>query len=143
MKQIQKYMLRALMFGAMIISAVSTAHAQNWTKHIDWAANNTDAGGSVDCPAEYIAMNVPYAIASGGRSTVINSALMAAYNGNTQRAFSLILLTQCHNSGARQELAAAGQEAVVRYLVENWTPNGVDPDIITRGVQMALQYLGN
>jgi hypothetical protein len=119
----------------------AVAQAQNWTQHVDWAATNTDAGGAVNCTGLYLQMGEWPAVIRGGRSTVINDALFAAYRGDVGRAYQLVLLTQCHNPEAQQELRQAGQNAVVRYLVNNWSPNGIDSGIISQGVQTALQVL--
>jgi hypothetical protein len=134
-------LMTALVVAAMITGASIPAHAQNWTQHVDWAATNTGAGGSVDCPVNYVSMGVEYAVVAGGRAAVINQALFAAYRGEEGRAFQLVLLTQCHNPGAHQELMQAGQQAVVGYLVRNWQPQGLNPDDIKRGIQGALTYL--
>jgi len=96
----------------------------------------------VDCPQQYIELGVPEYIASGGRSAVINEALFAAYRGDLGRAYQLVLLTQCRNPEAQGELIQAGQNAVVGYMVRNWTPTGVDPQVIQQGVQYAIAILG-
>jgi hypothetical protein len=127
--------------AALMITGAAVAQAQSWTQDVDWSATNTDAGGSVDCPGNYLSMGVGYAIASGGRSAVINEALFAAYRGDVGRAYQLVLLTQCHNPEAQQGLLQAGQGAVVEYLVQNWTPTGVDPQTIEQGVGLALSIL--
>jgi hypothetical protein len=131
-----------VILGALTMTGSTFAQAQSWTQHVNWSATNSDAGGSVDCPAQYLSMGVGYAIASGGRSAVINEALFAAYRGDVGRAYQLVLLTQCHSPNAQGELLQAGQNAVVGYLVQNWTPNGVDPQTIMQGAQLALSILG-
>jgi hypothetical protein len=114
------------------------AAAQSWTGHIDWAAGNTDAGGSVDCPDQYISNGVPWAIASGGRAAAINEALFAAYGQDYNRAFTLVLMTQCHNSDARQQLANAGEKAVLQYLVANYQPTGPNVGQLLNNAQTVL-----
>lgn len=123
------------------VGSGAMAQAQNWTQHVDWSATNTDAGGAVNCTMAYAQAGEWPAVISGGRSTVINDALFAAYSGDVRRAFQLVLLTQCHNPGAQQELIQAGQNAVIGYLVQNWTPTGVDSGTISQGVQIAIQAL--
>jgi hypothetical protein len=126
----------------VLMTASSMAvQAQTWHQHIDWAATNGDAGGSVDCPTNYVSMGLAYAIVAGGRSAVINEALFAAYKGDTNRAYQLVLMTQCHNGGAQQELLQAGQGPVIAYLVQNWTPTGIDPQEVQQGIQAALAVL--
>jgi len=138
--------MKSKLFAAVVLAGLMMtgnviAQAQSWTQHVDWAATNSDAGGSVDCPMNYVSLDVEYAIASGGRSAVINDALFAAYRGDLGRAYQLVLLTQCHNPDAQGELMQAGQNAVVGYLVQNWTPTGVDPQTIRQGVQYAIAIL--
>ena len=126
---------------AFLLGTGAVVQAQNWTQHVDWSATNTDAGGAVNCTIDYARLGEWPAVISGGRSTVINDALFAAYHGDVAHAYELVLLTQCHNPGAQQELLQAGQNAVVEYLVQNWTPTGVDSGTISQGVQIALQVL--
>jgi hypothetical protein len=129
------------MLLVMAVTATVAAAQQPFEGHIDWAAHNTDAGGSVDCPGDYISQGVAYAIAGGGRAAVINAALFAAYNQDFSRAYTLVLLTQCHNSDARQQLVIAGQKAVLTYLVNNYQPTGIDPNQIIGLAQTTLQVL--
>jgi hypothetical protein len=136
MKLAMTTVIAGFMFGAGAV-----AQAQNWTQHVDWSATNTDAGGAVNCTAAYAQAGEWPAVLVGGRSTVINDALFAAYRGEVGRAFQLVLMTQCHNPGAQQELLQAGQSAVVGYLVNNWTPTGTDSQTIVQGVQTALYAL--
>jgi hypothetical protein len=141
-EKIRTYAVRMAFLIVLLIPAVSTAaKAQTWTGHIDWAAGNTDAGGSVDCQGDYISEGIPWAIAAGGRGEALNSALKAAYRGDMDYAFRLVLLTQCHNPGARQDLINAGEKAVLTYLVQNYTPVGPDPQQIFQAVQYALSVL--
>lgn len=115
--------------------------AQSWTAHIDWAAHNSDAGGSVDCPAQYIENGVEYAIVKGGRSTVINEALFDAYHQDFDGAFNLVLMTQCHNPEGQQELREAGERYVLTYLITNYKPTGTDPNQIIELARTALEAL--
>jgi hypothetical protein len=129
-----------LVLSSMIFTGTLAAHAQKpaYQIDVDWAATNTDAGGSVDCPAQYISLGVEYAIASNGRAAVVNEAIFAAYRGDVNRSFQLVMLTQCHNPDARQQLVDAGPSLVIPYLVENWTPNGLDPQTVKDGVQTVI-----
>jgi hypothetical protein len=130
-------------FGFLALTATATGAAaqQPWQGHIDWAAQNNDAGGSVDCPDQYFSNNVAYAIVSGGRSAVINAALFAAYRQDFGQAYTLVLMTQCHNPDAQQELLNAGQRAVLTYLMENYTPTGVDPNQVIGLARTAIEVL--
>lgn len=135
-------LVRLVLSATMIFTGSLAAHAQEAYKaDVDWAATNTDAGGSVDCPANYVSLGVEYAIASNGRSAVINEAIFAAYRGDVDRSFQLVLLTQCHNPDAQQRLLDAGPSLVVPYLVENWTPNGVDPQTVEQGVEAVVAII--
>jgi hypothetical protein len=124
-----------------ICANASSAAAQDWAAHIDWAAKDTDAGGSVDCPDQYIWNGVPWAIASGGRSAVIIEALFAAYGQDFNRAFTLVLMTQCHNSDAQQQLANAGEKAVFQYLVANYQPTGPNVAQLLNNAQTIIQLI--
>jgi hypothetical protein len=114
---------------------------QSWTAHIDWAAHNSDAGGNVDCPAQYIENGIEYAIVIGGRSAVINQALFEVYDQHFDTAFNLVLMTQCHNPEAQQELKDAGEKNVLTYLVTNYKATGADPNQIIGLARTALQVL--
>ena len=127
--------------GLMLLTIPTTLNGQSWHVNVDWPAQNTDAGGSVDCPADYVSAGVGYAVLAGGRAAVINAALFAAYKGDFNHAFDLVLLTQCHNPDAQQDLLNAGQRAVLSYLVQNWTPVGIDPNDIMRAVGYVLEAL--
>jgi len=141
-QKIGRTVVRFAAVALLAIGATATfATAQSWKAHIDWAAGNKDAGGSVDCPGQYINNGVEYAIVSGGRSAVINQALFDAYNQNFDTAFNLVLITQCHNPNAQQELINAGKKAVLTYLVNNYQPTGIDPRQIVALGQTALQAL--
>jgi hypothetical protein len=138
-------MLQVTVASLFAICATSTVVAaqgpEPFTAHIDWAAQNTDAGGSVDCPDQYISNGVAYAIASGGRAAAINQALFDAYHRNFDHAFTLVLMTQCHNPSAQQVLLNAGEKAVLTYLVMNYQPTGIDPTELIMLAQTALSAL--
>jgi hypothetical protein len=121
------FLIPALLLGALTASAQKA----EWQGNIDWSARNSDAGGSVDCQVDYIQMGVPYCIAVGGRSCVMNEAVKAAFRGDEARAYALTLMTQCHNGHARQTIADAGPSGVARYLRDNYQPTGPDlPNIV-------------
>jgi uncharacterized membrane protein len=84
-----------------------------WQEEIDWCKRNGDAGGSVDCPLLYA---YPECIVSGGRSCLMRKASQSARDGDCANAFRQALTCQCHNQGARDLIAQAGQDAVCRYL---------------------------
>jgi hypothetical protein len=76
MRKIGTKVVRLMVLAVLAIGTTATfATAQSWKAHIDWAAGNKDAGGSVDCPGQYIDNAVEYAIVSGGRSAVINRSI--------------------------------------------------------------------
>jgi hypothetical protein len=127
---------------AVFLMLPSASFAQDsWQGDIDWAASNSDAGGSVDCPADYASNEVWYAVVSGGRAAVINEALFAAYKQDFDRSYNLVLLTQCHNPDAAQRLLNAGQRDVLTYLVRNYQPTGVDPEQVIGAAQTVLSIL--
>jgi hypothetical protein len=136
-------MLASLLFAsAMFFMGPAVASAQEPYKiHIDWAAGNTDAGGAVNCPDQYASNGVGFAVVSGGRAAVINQALFEIYNQKFDHAFSLVLMTQCHNPGAQQVLLNAGEKAVLTYLVYNYTPTGPDPNQVIQIAQAVLEAL--
>jgi hypothetical protein len=144
LKNICQSIVRTTMLGLLVIptaTIVSNAQQPEWQGAIDWAARNTDAGGSVDCPADYLSEVVGYAIASGGRAAVINAALFAASHQDFDQAYNLVLLTQCHNPNASQTLIDAGEKLVLLYLLNNYTPTGIDPQAVIGFVQTAIQAL--
>jgi hypothetical protein len=133
--------ITALAFLALGVTASNATAQEPYQAHIDWAAQNTDAGGSVDCADQYINNGVAYAIVSGGRAAVINQALFEAYNQNFGHAFTLVPITQCHNPDAQQVLLAAGQKKVLTYLISNYQPTGIDPNQVIALGQAALEAL--
>jgi hypothetical protein len=98
------------------LSSISSAQHADWQSHVDWAASNPDAGGSTNCPDQYVAAGIPECIVSGGRACLMAKARQAAKAGNCTYAFQLVLLTQCHNAGARDALSSSGEKAVCSYL---------------------------
>ena len=134
-----------VMFALLAMGGAATsAKAQGKEPYqggIDWAAGNGDAGGSVDCQGQYVANGVAFAIVSGGRSAVINQALFETYKGNFDHAFSLVLMTQCHNPSAQEELMVAGEKAVLTYLVSNYQATGIDPTQVIALTEAAVEAL--
>jgi len=53
---------RTMLLASLLMIGIGLppAYSQqpDWQKHLDWAAHNTDAGGSVDCPNQYIGNGV-------------------------------------------------------------------------------------
>src|SRR5690349_4776071 len=94
-------------------SQLSAAN-QNWKGAIEWCIGNTDAGGAVNCPQEYI---YPECIASGGRSCIMKKGIQSAKDNDDANAYRQALVCQCHNTGARDGIMyCAGQKAVADYL---------------------------
>lgn len=92
------------------------AENQNWQKNLSWCIGNTDAGGAVNCSADY-ATTYPECIASGGRSCIMGKAINSAKAGDKANAYRLSLMCQCHNTGAKDGIMyCAGQDAVANYL---------------------------
>jgi hypothetical protein len=141
-KQSVTKIIPMIVLGLSAICTSTVAMAQEpYKAHIDWAAQNTDAGGSVDCSDQYLSNGVWFAVISGGRAAVINQALFEAYNQNFSHAFALVLMTQCHNPDAQQVLLNAGQKAVLTYLISAYQPTGIDPNQIIQLGQAALVAL--
>ena len=112
-------MKRALMISLLIMGAtvVTSSASGNWRGHIDWATQNSDAGGSVDCPWFYVQNNASHCIISGGRACLSQQAIWVAKSGqNDNYAWYLMQITQCHNGDAMREIIAAGPRAVADYL---------------------------
>jgi hypothetical protein len=76
---------------------------------------NSDAGGSVDCPDKY-AVTYPECVVSGGRASLMKKAIQSAKDGDYANAFRLAQICQCHNVNARDKIRDAGQKAVGDYL---------------------------
>jgi uncharacterized membrane protein len=85
----------------------------DWQKHLDWSRNNSDAGGSVDCPLDY---PYPECILRGGRACLMAHAEQSARDNDCANAFRVALITQCQNPEATQLIAAAGESEVCQYL---------------------------
>jgi hypothetical protein len=99
------------------LSLSSSSGSPDWQLHIDWsAANNTNDPGETNCPQSYMEAEQPSCIIGGGRACLMAKAIEAAKAGRCEYAFHLTLITQCHNAGAQQALANAGQGQVCAYL---------------------------
>jgi hypothetical protein len=98
------------------LSSNASSQRPDWQAHIAWAAANHDAGGSTDCPDQYLSVDLPACVVAGGRTCLMAAAVQAANAGNCAYAFRLTLITQCHNASARQALSTAGEKVVCSYL---------------------------
>ncbi|MGZ5441940.1 MAG: hypothetical protein ACXW5U_24645 [Thermoanaerobaculia bacterium] len=78
-------------------------------QNINWSFGDT---GPRDCPDEYERIGT----SCGTRKCVMEKAVASARAGDCDSAYSLTLLTQCHNHGAQQSLVQAGRVAVCNYL---------------------------
>jgi hypothetical protein len=107
----------ALSLLSLVASASPTlAQKPDWQIRLDWAANDS---GPPNCPAEYIAAQVPQCLAAGNRSCLMTYAIAWAKTNDDRlcyTAFGLTLITQCNNVGARNALIAAGQWNICGYL---------------------------
>jgi hypothetical protein len=91
-----------------------SAGDQNWKNNIDWCIGNSDAGGSVDCPQQYI---YPECIVAGGRSCIMRKGIQSAKDGDYANAFLQAKVCQCHNTNARDGIMyCGGKQAVGDYL---------------------------
>jgi hypothetical protein len=86
-----------------------------WQKHLDWCTTNSDAGGSVDCVADYLT-TYPQCVASGGRSCLMSIAKTSARDHDCENAMKLALLCQCQNAEASRAISGAGEYQVCQYL---------------------------
>ena len=113
-----------LLAGVLAMSQLFAQPSKpEWQVNIDWSFQNKDAGGSVDCPAEYVRLGVPQCIAIGGRACVMNYAKELALRGKDGegRAYELTRLSQCHNPHAAGTIERAGVGAVVPYVANHQT----------------------
>jgi len=132
-------MLLFILICGLSLPQSASAQKPEWQINVDWPATNT---GVVDCPDQYLANGVPWAIWPDlGRAEAIRVALFAIRHGDYGRAWNLVLMTQCHNRHAQQTLIYAGQQAVISYLADNWTPNGVDPYVVIPVVAEAFKTI--
>jgi hypothetical protein len=76
---------------------------------------NHDAGGSVDCPDKYL-VTYPECLAHGGRACLMGKAIDSTKHGDYDNAFRLAAIVQCHNVSARDQIIAAGKQAIGDYL---------------------------
>jgi hypothetical protein len=86
-----------------------------WQAHIEWCINDAEPGAAISCPGDY---PPPSCAVSGGRRCLMAHAVRSAKNSDCAEAMRLTLICQCGNVGARQSLAAAGEQAVCEYLRE-------------------------
>jgi hypothetical protein len=101
-----------------VVNAQKKPEKPEWQRHLDWAMNNNNAGGSCDCVKEYVAAGMWQCVISGGRSCVMSAAGVAATArpSDDDRAYQLSLLTECHNGEATRTLETAGRLNVANYL---------------------------
>jgi hypothetical protein len=78
-------------------------------QNVNWAFGDT---GYRDCPDEYQRIGT----SCGTRKCIMEQAVASARVGDGDSAYSLTLLTQCHNHGAQQSLVQAGRVAICNYL---------------------------
>jgi hypothetical protein len=71
---------------AVCFAAQGKAQKPEWQVHLDWCSGNRDAGGSVDCPADYLG-TYPECYASGGRACLIGKARQSARDHDCANAF--------------------------------------------------------
>jgi hypothetical protein len=118
-RQLARILGGLLLSGSLLlVLGLVQARAQkpNWQNHIDWSiGNHTTDPGETNCPDQYAATE-PACILGGGRACLMARAIDSAKANNYAYAMRLTLITQCHNGGAQQEIAAAGQRAVGDYL---------------------------
>jgi uncharacterized membrane protein len=90
-----------------------TQPRQQWQNDLDWSIGNSTAGSSTDCPQSY---PYPECVISGGRACLMKHAMRSARDNDCANALRVALITQCHNQGAANGIAAAGQFQVCQYL---------------------------
>jgi TPR repeat protein len=89
--------------------------ATEWQQDILWSVRNSDAGGSIDCPNEYVPV-ARECIVVGGRSCLMRKAIDAANVNHQAEAVRLSLITQCHNPAAADQIRNLGPQALTAYL---------------------------
>ncbi len=82
-------------------------------QNINWSIGNT---GAPDCPDQYAAYPECLLPGRGNRACLMQKAIQSARDNDCANAFRVTLITQCHNGGAQQSIAASGQQAVCNYL---------------------------
>ena len=113
---------RIVVFGLVFLVATGRntvlADKPEWQTHIDWCIGNWTADpGETNCLDQY-ATTEPQCAApgGGGRACLMARAIDSARSNNCSYSFQLTLICQCHNGGAREKIAGAGQGAVCGYL---------------------------
>jgi hypothetical protein len=103
-------------FGSLTLASGLALAQEAWKSHITWAkGNHTSTPGECNCVEQYVATE-PACIIGGGRACLTARAIDSARHGNYAYAYRLMLITQCHNGGARDQLAAAGERAIGDFL---------------------------
>jgi hypothetical protein len=115
MKNLMTQLSMALVALAVLNPSGQAQNKSDWQKHLDWSIQNSDAGGSVDCPDKYLA-TYPECFVSGGRSCMMKKAIQSAKDNDCSNAHRVSQITQCHNVTARDLIREAGQDAVCQYL---------------------------
>lgn len=95
-----------------------TAHS-DWHEHAAFCQSNTDSGGSVECPGEFIAAGAAECILAGGRACLVikmRGVALSGAPGACSAAQVGLSVCQCHNSGARQEILSAPTNEVCGFL---------------------------
>jgi hypothetical protein len=113
--------LRASLVAALIGIACAahaggnTGLASSARAYLDWSFGNSTGPDQTHCPQQYTATE-PRCLTGGGRACLMRRAVESAKSGKCHYAMSLVLITQCHNPGAQQRLAAQSESAVCAYL---------------------------
>ncbi len=97
------------------VSSSSPAVEEPWQQQIDWCKHNSDAGGAVNCRADYL-VTYPECLISGGRQCLMGKARQSALDNDCENAFRLAMICQCHNDVAAQMIQTAGVNKVCNYL---------------------------
>jgi hypothetical protein len=101
--------------GSTLLQGASNP-LERWQQDIEWCKRNSDGGGSVDCPDEYLS-RYPMCLRDGaGRACLMGKAMDSAKAGDCDNAFRLALVCQCHNKVEQGLISNAGETAVCKYL---------------------------
>jgi uncharacterized membrane protein len=93
----------------------SPAAEAPWKQQIEWCKGNSEAGGAVNCQADY-SVTYPECLISGGRQCLMGKARQSALDNDCENAFRLAMICQCHNDAAAKLIQTAGVDKVCNYL---------------------------
>lgn len=109
--------LRMTVVAMLLVFVGATPEAfADFKDSLQWCIGNYSRDpGETNCPGDYVA-TYPECLTGGGRACLMSKAIQAAKANDCANAFRLAQICQCHNDGARDEIRAAGPQAVCDFL---------------------------